>query len=394
MKLKKYIVDFYNYIFFKLYDPIFNLFLFLFFNYYKLVKPRISLSGFVLHIGNPLHVIYHLSKNLKSCGVDVGFLAIGKSVVWDQADYHYVPPFHPVLRARSEAYLFWSVIANYDVLHLHNASQFSYQGWALRVFKEKMNRTVVIHWRGCDIREYEVNTRLHPDFNICQNCDYDRICETKQHKTVKKQAMRYGDTHIVTTPDMRDFMANAVYVPFALPDLTFFDALNGHTIHKVGRPGIERPLQIVHVTNHPGIEGTDIIESIINDIRNKGYQIDFIHLRGKTFKEILLAYKTADVSIGKMKMGHYANAQIESLMAHVPAITYVREEFVTEEMRESGLILTSLEKLSETIFDIIEKPEIIKNKKIISRKSIMNMHDIEKVTKSIIEIYDNVKKNN
>ena len=55
--------------------------------------------------------------------------------------------------------------------------------------------------------------------------------------------------------------------------------------------------------------------------------------------QVIKAFSEADLAIGKMKMGYYANTQIESMVIGVPTITYVRPEFITKELQDSGFIL-------------------------------------------------------
>src|SRR5690606_28763757 len=103
--------------------------------------------------------------------------------------------------------------------------------------------------------------------------------------------------------------------------------------------------KIVHVTNQPGIEGTRHIESAIARLKGKGWPVRFVWLHGRRHEEVLAELATADLAIGKMKMGYYANAQIESMAMGVPTVTHVRESFMTDELRDSGFILATMDTL-------------------------------------------------
>ena len=84
-----------------------------------------------------------------------------------------------------------------------------------------------------------------------------------------------------------------------------------------------------------------------------------MELNGVTHDEVLAELADADLAIGKMKMGYYANAQVESLMAGVPTITYVRPEFMTDELRESGFIFATLDTLEAVIEHYLANPEAL-----------------------------------
>ena len=93
------------------------------------------------------------------------------------------------------------------------------------------------------------------------------------------------------------------------------------------------------------------------------------------------------MSIGKMKMGYYANAQIESMLCGVPAITYVREQFMTEELRQSGFIFTDMAQLEETIEYYLTHPEALSEKRRQARSSVIRLHDNKAISRQFTEIY-------
>jgi hypothetical protein len=70
-------------------------------------------------------------------------------------------------------------------------------------------------------------------------------------------------------------------------------------------------LQLVHVTVHPGLEGTAMIRNTVQRLRDKGHPIELRVLSWVTPAEVLAAFAEADLAIGKMKMGYYANADRE-----------------------------------------------------------------------------------
>ena len=88
-----------------------------------------------------------------------------------------------------------------------------------------------------------------------------------------------------------------------------------------------------------------------------------------------------------MKMGYYANAQIESMVCGVPAVTYVRPEFITPEMEESGLILTDLARLEQTIEFYLTHPDELAKKRDKARSSILRLHDNKKLATKLIGFY-------
>jgi hypothetical protein len=245
-----------------------------------------------------------------------------------------------------------------------------------------MGRQIVVHYRGCEIRDSALNQRLHPGMNICQECEYSpRPCATRVNRRRRQLAARYGSAFLVTTPDMRDFVPAAVHVPFFV---TRADARAERSTR------LDGAFRIVHATNHPGIEGTRHIRKAIEEAQRRGHRIEYVELTGVPHDHVLRELATADLSIGKMKMGYYANLQIESMAAGVPTITYVRPEFVTDDLRASGFILATLETLADVLDHYLSHPELLAEKRRIARDSILTLHDNARIAEEYKALYARV----
>lgn len=344
----------------------------------RIMKSRV-IPNSVLHICYKVHIPYYMTRILRRHGIHADYLAIGDDTsTWDRFDFLF--PRTGRIPFRVEEFLFfWRVVAKYQVIHSHFGLMLSTSGWELPLLK-KMGRKIVAYYGGCEARNQARNMELHPAYNICQECDYNgMICRTGVKRVALAQ--KYGDTFLVTTPDMKDFMPDAIHFPFFLPEVDY------ETYKAIERPLFGRPFKIVHATNHPGIEGTRHIHAAIDALKVKGYDIDFVFLKGVEPERILKEIQTADLTIGKMKMGYYANAQIESMFLGVPAVTYIRPEFMTKELEESGFIFTSLSELESTLEYYISHPAKLAKKRIIARKSIHDLHNEEYLTQILLSVY-------
>lgn len=311
------------------------------------------------------------------------YLATGTSPLWDKCDFQVPTSRWPWMKALKEVTFFWRVVARYEIVHLHFMFMMSSPGWELP-FLKKLGRKIVIHYRGCEIRDREKNMALHPEVNICQDCDYNAsICTSEVNKKRRALVEKYGDLFLVTTPDMKDFVPEAEHLPFFAPEVKRKD----YTRQRGNPAGEKDEMKIVHVTGHPGIEGTKYIQTAVDRLREKGYKINFVFLNRVPHDRVLEELSDADLSIGKMKMGYYANAQIESMFFGVPAITYVRPEFMTDELTNSGFIFTTLGELEKTLEYYITHPEELEDKRRIARDSILRLHNNEQVGRQLIDLY-------
>jgi glycosyltransferase involved in cell wall biosynthesis len=346
----------------------------------RMLARRVT-PGSVLHVSGMVHVAYHTVRILRDHGVHADYLAVGTSPWWDQADYVYRATRVPVLSVLKEIWWVWTVVSRYEIVHSHFMAGVSRSGWEWPLLK-RMGRTIVVHYRGCEIRDRELNRRLHPDMNICEECDYaPPICV--KHAERRRVMADAGSAFLVTTPDLKDFAPKAVHVPFFV---------TRQQATAAARPAGKRPFKIVHATNHPGIEGTRHIQRAIDALKAKGHAIDFVPLHGVTHDRVIAELADADLTVGKMKMGYYANFQVESLAAGVPAVTYVRDELVTDAIRNSGLILATLDTLQATIEKMITDPAALEGKRRVARASVASLHDNDTIAAQLASIYDEARR--
>ncbi len=334
----------------------------------------------VLHISYMVHIAYYTVQHLRRQGITADYLAIGSSPFWDRCDHRFTPAGWPLFRVLRELTTFWRVVARYEIVHAHFLYTLSPDGWELPVL-QRLGRRLVVHFRGCEARDRARNMALHPQVNICQDCDHDPyICQTPSALRRRAWARQFADAILVTTPDMHDFMPEAAHFPFFMPDVAAPPVRD-----PAGSDGSE--ITIVHATNQPGIEGTQEIAQIVERLRARGRRIRFRWLHDLPHEEVLAELGQADLAIGKMKMGYYANAQIESMALGVPTITCVRDEFMTDELRRSGFIFTTLDQLEETLEYHLDHPEALAAKRRIARASIQRLHDNDMLARRLVGLY-------
>lgn len=338
----------------------------------------------VLHISYMVHVPFHTVTLLRRQGMRADYLGIGASSHWQKCDYNFRASSVPLYRLMQEFWTFWRVVARYEVVHAHFMMTLTQSGWELPLLK-RMGRRLVVHFRGCEARDRARNMALHPDFNICQDCDHHpHICESDSARIRRERARRYGDAFLVTTPDILNFVPEATHFPFFAPPVEALEQRTG------GDAPDLRDFTIVHVTNQPGIEGTREIERAVERLRAKGRRIRFEWIQGVSHDEALAALRRADLAIGKMKMGYYANAQIEAMTLGVPTITCVRPEFMTDELRRSGFIFATLPTLDATIEHYLDHPQELAEKRRLARQSILALHDNDALAAKLCAFYDDL----
>jgi len=259
----------------------------------------------------------------------------------------------------------------------------SVSGWEVKILK-KMGRKILVHYRGCEIRDWRKNMKLHPELNICQDCDYGRIrCDDWKVKQQRKVFAQYADKSLVTTPDLLDFAPDAEYFPFFAPEISPCNKTINENFH------------IVMVSNHPGIDGLREVENILKELVVEGYSFTWEVLYQASMEKMKQSLEKADLAIGKMKMGFYANAQIESMMMGIPTVSYVRDDFLGRYQLPERLILSTLSELKSKIKMLLEDKNLYDQVSKKTRDSVLEIHNNQFLAERLKNIYTElVERNN
>jgi hypothetical protein len=296
--------------------------------------------------------------------------------------YDYGLPFKVTAWRRRllEFWYLWTVLARYDVIHSHFKSTLSHTGWELK-FLKKLGTILVFHFRGCDLRYRSLNTHLYPELNICKECDYPPdACDTDyQHRQVQL-TREYGNLFFVTTPDLEPFMAGSEHIPFIHPTGIDFDSI-------VAVPRDPDVFRVVTSSNHPGIHGTRFVRDAVACLQADGHRIELVEVANVPYREALAIYKSADVFAGKLRMGYYNNANIETMMLGVPNMSYVREEF-QQRVPDSPIINTTPETVYERLKFYIGRRDELRAIGARGPGFVRQHHDPQKIVRHMIDRYN------
>jgi predicted nucleotide-binding protein (sugar kinase/HSP70/actin superfamily) len=140
------------------------------------------------------------------------------------------------------------------------------------------------------------------------------------------------------------------------------------------------------------VDGTAYVRDAIEKLKKDGFEIELVELNKTPYKKTLALYASADVYVGKLRMGYYNNANIESMLLGVPCISYIRPELREKHCPECPIIQATPETVYETLKSYINRRDELKiiGKK--SRKFILEAHKDEYSIIPLIETYKNLLK--
>lgn len=327
-----------------------------------------------------------LSHLLRDQGIQSEFFALNTDLV-DKLilGYDYHIPYHidPFKRRLLEVYYLWKILAKYDVIHFHFNTFLSLDnGWELPYLK-KMGKVLVFHFRGCDLRQKSINVAKNPELNCCQGCDYpEGSCDTEYQQARLAKARKYGDLFFVTTPDLLDFFPKAEHIPFIAPygiDLESIPA----------SPRKNGVFRIVTSSNHPGVDGVPSLREAVSKLQMEGSAVELIEVTDKPLREALSIYRSADLFAGKLCMGYYNNANIETLGMGIPNMAYIRDGYL-KGIPDCPIIIARPDNIYEKLKEWMAKPGELKRLGTLGPAFVKKYHDPSRIAAKLISEYNRV----
>ncbi len=338
----------------------------------------------VLHVSLVSHKPYMLSRLFRDQGIHSEFLALNTDLVNRLTlgyDHHLPYHLHPGKRRLQELRLLWTVLARFDVIHFHFNTLLSLDdGWELEYLR-RMGKVLAFQFRGCDLRQRGVNMAVNPDLNCCQECDYpEGSCDTDYQRKRIEKARRHGDLFFVTTPDLRDFLPEAEHIPFIPP--YGIDLAAVEPVPK--RNGVFR---IVTSSNHPGLDGVPHLRAAVDKLREGGQSIEMVEVIREDFQDALRIYKSADLFAGKLTMGYYNNANIETMMMGIPNISYIRETFL-KDIPDCPIIVARPDTIYECLREWLPRRDALQERGRHGPAFVAKYHDPETINHRLVGRYN------
>lgn len=285
-----------------------------------------------------------------------------------KSSYTYTCPvdkIHPLRKYIHCAAFFIFSLFRYDIFHFIAGETIltrKLRRFELATYK-LLGKRVVMQFVGSDLRSEQFI--YWKDKNIFAFLAGDVKFERNLpwQKKLIRDTEKYADAVLVSTPDMKPFVKNAVYYP-ALIDLEKFinEAQPGvPTFHKA-----DEEIVILHSPSNTAIKGTSHIHNLLKKLQEKStYKIKLLlpgeSIMGTSKKyavtryDLFKLYKEADIIIDQVVIGWYGLQSIEALLMGKEVISYVEKDLENDLFPNCPIELASMNTLEDTILKCIEK---------------------------------------
>ena len=233
-------------------------------------------------------------------------------------------------------YFFIVSLFKYDIYHFFSGETLLTR--KLRRFEffiyKLLGKKIILHFVGTDIRC--IDYVLWKEKNIHQylkgNISHDTSLPWQ--KKLIKDARKYADSILVSTPDLLDIIPEARYYPVVLDIEKFKLDLNNV------KPNIKNPNKIVilHAPSNIDMKGTSIIHKVLKEIEkesNGSVELKLMADEDEKYDRIYTVsrydlfnlYIEADIVVDQLIIGWYGLQAVEALLSNNKVISYIDNRY-------------------------------------------------------------------
>ncbi|HEY5615049.1 MAG TPA: glycosyltransferase [Bacteroidota bacterium] len=239
-------------------------------------------------------------------------------------------------------------LEQFDVIHYDGGLDFFRDARIAQRWKQA-GKKIVCHYMGSDLRARGIDTRMDElsDLNLTNESD-----------------------HLLLHPNI-----HYIYIPF---DASLYSVHS--TEHK--------RLRIVHSPSNRSAKGTELILPVIERVR-KVRDVEFVLIEGKPHDEVVRIKQECDIAIeqvGNYGGTGYGRNSLETLAMGIPTITEMTPDYVAW-LPENPFILATQETLFERLIELIDTPDLRKQKALHGRIWVEKYHSFEAVNSRLTQLY-------
>lgn len=278
-----------------------------------------------------------------------------------------------IVRKYKRLKLLLSFFFKYDIFHFyfgrtllpHNIDAPFYRIFGKKVLMEYLGTDVDL-WLGLN----GVDWRGRP---------VDRV---KLVKRVKKQANQF-ERQLVCGPQYYEFVDNSIIVPLAID-------INDYSYHPLKiKDG--HVLTIMHCPTDRKAKKSDYIEAALEKLKSDGYIFEYKCVTGVTHEQLKIEYLSSDIVIDQLNQW-WGTASIEAMALGRPVIAGYHPHLCHYDSRYENLpiINADIYNIYDVLKDVLDGKYNLEKLGEASRKYVERTHDVEVLTRQLIEIYESL----
>ena len=220
---------------------------------------------------------------------------------------------------------------------------------------------------------------------------YKTLYTLKDHEidTIKQQQIKIFDK---ISSKIYSLNPDLMYVlPKRTTFLPYCHISLDHWKPSIAKQNCNQVIRIAHAPSNREIKGTEIILSVIAELKKKyNDKFEFSLIEKIPHGKAIESYRNVDILIDQIHAGWYGGLSVELMALGKPVICYLRKKdlnFIPKEMmQELPILNTSPSSLYQTISDVLEMTkEEIEQLGLKSRQFVEKWHCPQKTTKKVLK---------
>jgi hypothetical protein len=272
----------------------------------------------------------------------------------------------------------------YDIFHFYYGGTLFPGQLDLPLYK-LLKKKVIMEYLGNDIQGYDKSIEKYKwtNVNYMMTPEQGKVYDFKIKKRYQFE-QKYINLELVCAPVYTEFTCKAKTLPLAV-DINKFKYTN--------MPEFNGVFKIMHAPTHRGFKGTDFIEMAVNKLIENNYPIEWEIVEKVSHDVLLEKYQQCHLFIDQIMGGWYGTATIEAMAIGRPVVVSIREEYYQH--IDYGNLIPAIHANPDIIYDVIKETldrgyDNLVETGYKSRQFVEEIHDVKKVTKQLVNIYNNL----
>ena len=245
-------------------------------------------------------------------------------------------------------------------------------------------KPVIIEWLGSDIRIPEVVSKDNPYYKEASELGkYSYNFESAERSSAIQAKFAKLNAIPAVCPEMSLFLDKNLFPSFVL----LFQRISTKEFEpKLPDVNNHFPL-IVHTPSDRNAKGTFQVRRVIDSLKNKGCEFEYIEIHNKTRNEAVEAIRKADIYLDQFIIGGYGMAACEAMAMAKPVFCYLMPSVVELLPSSCAIINTNLDNLEQLLEKYIKCPSLRNAAGQRSRSYVEQYHGADKIARELIAIY-------
>ena len=213
--------------------------------------------------------------------------------------------------------------------------------------------------------------------NACHHCYATQ--DSSKKKRLLNLLRKYADAFVATTPDLLNFVPEAVYIP---------TALQTEKLYPASQRVRDGPVRIVHASSDPVIKGTRYIQEALAPLVKAGMATLSV-MCNQPRDRVLRIAQSADITIDQILIGWYGLFAQEMMALGKPVIAYINKD-LSSWQRELPIIQADPSSLRSVVEQLIRDEDLRREKGCEGRRFVERVHSSRVVAQQLIYLYQSL----